>query len=68
MTPRTSAFKNWQFGVLPDTMFTFDASLASIGIGVGFSLSTFRFFLFREPDLRLLDLIMTLLQVRFRVL
>lgn len=64
MSPRTSAFVQWQLGLAPDTVQTFDMSLGAMGLGVGISLSAFRFFLFREPDLRRIDLVMLLLQAR----
>lgn len=63
MTPKTRAFKNWQLGVLPDTMQTFDAALAAIGLGAGLAISLYRFLLFYERETRLLDFIIVLLQV-----
>lgn len=44
-------------------MLTFEASLGSMGLAVGFAISAFRFFLFRERESRLLDYINVLMQV-----
>lgn len=63
LSPKTVAYDGWRVGLLPDTMPTFTAALASMGLGVGFTISAFRFFLFRDGDSRMLDFINTLLQV-----
>ena len=72
LSVRTITFTRWQFGQAPYTLIpggyaeastTFVASLASMGLGVGFALSAFRFFLFREPGIRRLDFVLMLFQV-----
>jgi len=64
-------FTGWRFGNTPDPTLspsiasgTFVASMASMAIGCGFVLSTFRFVLFREPGIRRLDFVLMLVQVR----
>ena len=63
-------FTGWRFGTTPDPTAspsiasgTFVASMASMAIGCGFVLSTFRFVLFREPGIRRLDFVLMLFQV-----
>lgn len=61
---RVGAFGTWQLGVAPDSPQTFTAALIAMGLCVGFGLSTFRFFALREMDVRRLDFIMIVMQVR----
>ena len=64
LTPKTPAYTDWHLGDLPDTVLTYVASLATMGLIVGLAISVFRFFLFgHDPDTRLLDYINVLLQV-----
>ena len=65
LSPRTPAYTNWRLGLAPDSTQTFATDLISMGVGVGFALSTFRFTLFREPEIRRLDLYLMLFQVRY---